>query len=165
MTRGMTSFIKSFGKDQNGDALVEFGLVIPILFLFLAVVIDGGRMAWIYQTASYGVRDAARMVARVAPSDLCSGGNVAVYDAMVTEIVTNSISDMSVIPNAARVIDVTPTLDRCVTGGYRNGTAAIVQVSAEIEIDYIWGGVFGLFGSALGPLTTEVRDQSRVYGL
>lgn len=161
----LTSFTRSFAKDQKGAALVEFGLVVPMLFLFLAVVIDGGRMAWIYQTASYGVRDAARMVARVAPADLCSGGNISIYDTMVTEIVTQSITDMSVIPNAARVVDVTPTLDRCVTGSYRNGTAAIVQVSAEIEIEYIWGGIFSLFGGALGPLTTEVRDQSRVYGL
>ncbi len=165
MIRRGFSFAKAFCKDQKGAALVEFGLVIPILFLFLAVVIDGGRMAWIYQTASYGVRDAARMVARIAPSDLCNGGSVDVYDAMVTQIVTDSISDMSVIPNAARVVDVTPTLARCVTGNFRNGTAPIVQVSAEIEIDYIWGGIFGLFGDALGPLTTEVRDQSRVYGL
>jgi Flp pilus assembly protein TadG len=165
MIVGFTAYFRRLSGDQRGAALVEFGLVVPIMFLFLAVVIDGGRMAWIYQSASYGVRDAARMVARIAPADLCPSGSLSGYDTLVTDIVAKSISDTSVFPTGARVVDVTPSIAACVTGGYRNGTATVIEVNAQIEIDYIWGGVFGFFGTALGPLNTTISDQSRVYGL
>jgi hypothetical protein len=165
MIVGFGAFLKKFSSDQRGAALVEFAMVAPIMFLFLAVVIDGGRMAWIYQSASYGVRDAARMVARIAPSDLCPSGSLSSYDTLVTDIVQKSITGTSVIPVRARIVDVTPSIAACVTGGYRNGTATVIEVSAQIEIDYLLGGAFGLFGTALGPLNTTISDQSRVYGL
>ncbi len=156
--------LRRFLRDENGTALVEFGIIVPVLLLFLAVIIDGGRIAWAYQSAAAGVRDAARMVARIAPNDLCPGGSVSGYDALVTEIVMESITGTSIVPNHTTVVDVIPSF-RCVTGGYRVDPAAIIEIRAQIQIDYLLGNVFGLFGTALGPLNTEVQDQSRVYGI
>lgn len=160
-------FITRFLKGEEGSALVEFGIVVPILMLFLAVIIDGGRIAWAYQATAAGVRDASRMVARIAPDDLCAGGSVAGYDALVTKIVSERLGSAEgeiIIPRGTILVDVTPTV-RCVTGGYRVDPAAVVEVRAQIRIDLLWGNFFGFFGTGLGPLNTEVFDQSRVFGV
>lgn len=157
-------FLRRFIRDETGTALVEFGIVVPVLLLFLAVIIDGGRLAWTYQSVAAGVRDASRLLARIAPNDLCSGGSVAGYDALVTQIVNQSITGTSIIPNGATIVDVIPSF-RCVTGGYRVDPAAIVEIRAQVQFQYLLGNVFGLFGTSLGTLQTEVQDQSRVYGI
>jgi len=163
MTR-FTRHIRRFARRENGAILVEFGMALPVLILFLAVIIEGGRMTWIYQSAAAGVRDATRMLARMAPPDICTSGSIATYDAAVTQIVTDTINGASALPNLATVLDVSPTLT-CVTGTFRVSPAPIVEVRARVQMDYIFGNVFGLFGSSLGPLITEVADQSKVYGI
>ncbi|TMM54763.1 TadE/TadG family type IV pilus assembly protein [Sulfitobacter sabulilitoris] len=162
MIRRGLDLARRFVRGGDGAALAEFGMVAPVLLLIFAVVIDGGRIAWTYQSAAAGVRDAARMVARIAPDDLCPGGSVAGFDTLVTDIVTQSITGNSIFPTGATIVDVVPSY-RCLTG-YRVDPAAVVEVRAQIRIDYLWGGVTGLFGTALGPLDTEVFDQSRVFG-
>jgi Flp pilus assembly protein TadG len=161
---GLINRTRRFARSESGAALVEFGIVTPFLLLALAVVIDGARVAWSYQTVSNGVRDAARMVARVGTPQPCVAGIMTAFDGMVTQIVTEAANDAagSVVPHRTTVIDVTPTL-RCEAGIYRGGTAAIVEVRAQIQIEYLLGGVFGLFGTALDTLNTEVADQSRIY--
>ena len=156
--------LNQYARCERGAMLVEFCMAMPVLLLFFVVIVEGGRIAWTYQSAAAGVRDAARMVARMAPDDLCTtGAGVANYDPLVTQIVTNSLGGASVIPTGATVVDVVPSL-RCVSGAFRLDPSPIVEVRAEVSIDYLSGGIFGLFGDALGPLTTELADQSRVFG-
>lgn len=155
--------IRHFCRSDDGAALVEFGMVLPVLLLFTAVIVEGGRVTWAYQSVGAGVRDAARMIARIAPPDLCPGGSVTAYDALATEIVADSIDGSTAMPRLVTVLDVEPTL-LCVSGSYRVDPAAVVQVRARVRVDYILGNVFGLFGTGLGSLETEVADQSRVFG-
>lgn len=162
MTR-LARHIRCFCRSDDGAALVEFGMVLPVLLLVTAVIVEGGRITWAYQSVSAGVRDAARMIARIAPPDLCPGGSVGPYDALATEIVSQSIDGSSVMPRMVTVLDVEPTL-LCVAGAYRVDPSAVVQVRARVRVDYIFGNVFSLFGTGLGALETEVADQSRVFG-
>lgn len=160
---GLSRHISDFCRSQSGAVLVEFGMVLPVLFVFMATIIEGGRMTWAYQSVAGGVRDAARMIARVAPPDMCPGGSVAGYTTLAETIVTENTGGGSAIPAMVTVVDVTPSL-RCVSGTYRVSPAAVVEVRARVRIDFIFGNVFGLFGTALGPLETEIADQSRVFG-
>ena len=58
--------------------MVEFAILLPILLLVFAVIVEGGRLMWSYQTVVAGVRDATRYVARAAPANICStGGSLA----------------------------------------------------------------------------------------
>ena len=83
----------------------------PMLLLLFAVIIDGGRMMWSYQTAVAGVRDATRYLARVAPVDICTtGGSVAGYTATLTGIVQNSIYGNQLFPNGIAVNSVMPSI-------------------------------------------------------
>jgi Flp pilus assembly protein TadG len=47
-------------KGQRGQALVEFSLVMLVLFLLLFGVIDFARVFFAYATMSHGVREGAR---------------------------------------------------------------------------------------------------------
>ncbi len=162
--RRLIAHITRLKRCDAGAPMVEFAMVLPLILLFLAVIIEGGRITWIHQATAAGVRDASRMIARIAPVDLCSAGTVGSYDTLATTIVTNQLGGSSVIPGGATVVDVTPT---CVprVGTYRVSPASVVQVTAEIEIDYIFGGIFGWFGDSLSSVTAEISDQSRVYGV
>ncbi len=162
--RRLIAHITRLKRCDAGAPMVEFAMVLPLILLFLAVIIEGGRITWIHQATAAGVRDASRMIARIAPVDLCSAGTVANYDTLATTIVTNQLGGSSIMPAGATIVDVTPT---CIprTGTYRVSPASVVQVTAEIEIDYLFGGIFGWFGDSLTSLTAEISDQSRVYGV
>ena len=47
-------------RDERGQSLVEFALVLPILALFLLGTIDVGRILWAHNTIAAAARDAAR---------------------------------------------------------------------------------------------------------
>ena len=160
----MISLLRKFAVDKSGAALVEFGLVLPVLLIFFAVIVEGGRITWTYQIAAAGVRDASRTLSRIAPADLCPSGSVTSYTSRVEDIVSQSLSGSSVIPNAVTVISVTPSL-HCRDVAYSTSDIAVVEVNARIRIQYILGNIFSLFGEALDSLETEIADQSRIYGI
>ncbi|WP_170465341.1 TadE/TadG family type IV pilus assembly protein [Ruegeria arenilitoris] len=160
----LTALITRIKRCESGAPMVEFGIVLPLILLFFAVIIEGGRITWIHQATAAGVRDASRMIARIAPIDACTSGGVGGYDGMATTIVENQLGGSSILPHGTTVVDVTPT---CVSrsGAYRVNPTSVVEVTAEIQIDYLFGNMFSLFGAALGPLTTEISDQSRIFGV
>ena len=50
-------------RDELGAAVVEFALVVPVLFLIIFAVIDFGRALWTLNVLSSGVREGARAAA------------------------------------------------------------------------------------------------------
>lgn len=50
-------------RDDHGAAVVEFALVVPVLFLIIFAVIDFGRALWTLNVLSSGVREGARAAA------------------------------------------------------------------------------------------------------
>ncbi len=147
-----------------GGPIVEFAMALPLLLLFIAVIVEGGRITWIHQSTAAGVRDASRMIARIAPVDLCTAGGVGGYDAMATGIVESQISGTSIMPWGANLVDVSLTcFERA--GTYRLDPTAVVEVRAEVEIDYIFGGILGFFGGPRSSVTAEIADQARIFGV
>ncbi|MFD1156585.1 TadE/TadG family type IV pilus assembly protein [Roseovarius aestuarii] len=157
-------FIQGFLWDTSGVALVEFAIMLPMMLLLFAVIIEGGRLMWSYQSVNAGVRDAARYLARVAPGDICTaGGSVASYKPNVETIVRNTISGNSFLPSQISVNSVTPSLN-CVAGVYRVSPAPIVTVTATMTIQFPFAGIFTLNGQNLGTVNTAISDQNKVYG-
>lgn len=50
-------------RDDHGAAVVEFALVVPVLFLIIFAVIDFGRALWTMNVLTSGVREGARVAA------------------------------------------------------------------------------------------------------
>jgi Flp pilus assembly protein TadG len=67
----LRSLLQRIRRSDRGAFLVEFAIVVPLLILLFGIVVEGGRLMWSYQTAAAGVRDAARYLGRIVPSDLC----------------------------------------------------------------------------------------------
>lgn len=162
--RSLTRFWRRFWRTEDGVALVEFAMVLPLLMLLFAVTVEGGRMMWSYQTVVSGVRDASRYLGRVTPLDLCAtGGSVSPYAADLLNIVRNSISGEALLPSGITVNSVTPSL-ACVATGLRVSPSPVVTVTASVTITFPFAGIFTFFGRTQGALTTTVSDQSKVFG-
>ncbi len=159
---------RGLGREERGAALVEFAMLLPIMLLLLAVIFDGGRMMWSYQTAISGVRDATRYLARVAPNEMCqasySGPAITTYATTLNGIVANSIQGNSLFPGGITINSVTPSLN-CVTGSFRVSPAPVAQVQASLTITFLFSGIFTFAGQSQASITTTVTDQSRIYGL
>ena len=158
------TLIKRFINDCDGVVLVEFAILLPMLLLVFAVMIEGSRLMWSYQSTISAVRDATRYLARVAPVDICSsGGNIAGYTADLTEIITKNIDGATIFPTGINVDSVVPVLT-CTTGTFRVNPAPVVKVTANITVTFIFGSVFSFAGGSLASVTTTISDQSKVYG-
>jgi Flp pilus assembly protein TadG len=156
--------VERFLRAEDGVALVEFAIVLPMMLLVFAVIIEGSRMMLSYESAINGVRDATRYLARTAPANLCaSGASVAGYSTQLQTLVRQGVTGRSVFPPAVTVGTVTPSY-RCVTGTYRGGNVPVAQVSAVITVTFPFANVFTLFGGSRPTLTTTVTDQARVFG-
>ena len=164
-TAGTRRFaLRRFLRADDGVALLEFAVVLPMMLLVFAVIIEGSRMMLSYGSAINGVRDAARYLARTAPPDVCTtGASLAGYSTTLRTLVTQGVSAGSVFPSSVTIGTVTPSY-RCVTGTYRGGTVPVAQVTAIITVTFPFSGVFTLVGGSLPTLTTSVTDQARVFG-
>ena len=157
--------LKTFWRNDDGSALIEFGLLLPTLILFLGLSVEGGRTFWSYQTTITGVRDAARYLSRVVDRDICeTGGSVAEWNSRLTDIVRNTQSGESLFPQAVSINAVTGTLT-CHAGGYRRGPAPVTTVTASLSIGVPFAGLFSLMGLQVKTVQTTVTDSTRILGL
>lgn len=151
-------------RDEDGSALVEFGLLLPMMLLFFALAIEGGRTFWSYQTTIAGVRDAVRYAGRAAPSNICTeGGSLDGMTDKLTAIVRNASDGAALFPSSISVVSVTPSLT-CISGTYRLNQTPVATVTASLQITYPFASVFGLFNIALPTANTSVTDSSRIFG-
>ena len=174
MIRTFIEKTRSFKEDKSGAAMVEFAIALPILLLVLAIIVEGSRIAYAHQAAASGVRDASRYIARLASDTVCdtadvAGANTALqtqFGTEATNIVSARLGDPTeaVLPGGVTIQSVTPAL-RCRAVDYSTADVSVVEVTVTLEIEFIFGGVFDIFGDELEPLTTQIADQSRVFGI
>lgn len=123
----MTRTFTRFAKREDGQALVEFALVVPFLLLFLVGIVEFGR-AWNEHEV---LTDATREGARKA----------AVYDPAVTESdVRNTITNRLASANIAA--------DSIVLTNWDGGTDTPVTVHVVVPYRFIFFGA--LAGWATG---------------
>jgi hypothetical protein len=152
---------------ENGGALVEFAISLPLILALAFLTVESMRLFWSYQAAIAGVRDATRYLARIAPSDLCtSGGSVAGYAGQLETIVETTITGASPFPADVTVTSLAPAL-ACVTSlGLRQSSVPVATVSADVSIPIPFAQVLRVIGADPDPtIDTTIRDQARVYGL
>lgn len=156
--------ITRFLRREDGAALVEFTIALPMTLLLFAAIVEGSRLLISYQTAIGGVRDAARYLSRVLPTDYCSsGGTVTGYTTQVTNMVSASLSGGTIFPSSIVINSVTPTV-ACVSGAYRINPAPVATVTANLTVSFPFAGVFSFAGVSISPITANVSDSAKVYG-
>jgi Flp pilus assembly protein TadG len=156
-----------FWRNQDGAALVEFAISLPLILMLAFLAVESMRLFWSYQAAIAGVRDATRYLARVAPANLCTaGGSVTAYAAELEAIVETTITGAALYPAGVNVTSVTPSYT-CITSlGLRQASVPVATVSANLSISMPFSQVMRVVGvQPTTVLNTTVRDQARVYGL
>lgn len=182
--RALQASLTRFRKGEDGVALVEFAMFLPLFLLSFFVIVEFSRIFFSYQGAVVGVRDAARYMARVAPEGICVGasdgtGGVLNYansdggggsiDAAYAIVHRNMENETSVLPTNVEILSVAATYV-CVVpataGTYRQDEVPVAQVAANIRITLPLAGILELNGQALIPsITHTITDQSRIYGV
>lgn len=166
-------------RDEAGASAAEFGLVLPILLLFLLGIIDGGRLLWEWnraeKAAQMGVRFAA--VTDVVASDLITYNFVGKSVSVGT--VNRTLTQGDIIPREA-LGTITCTSATCTCTGTcpaglnmtRNGTAFTNIVNriqtfkpditaADVVVEYSGSGL-GFAGDPTGmDISPVVRIKLR----
>ena len=162
-----------FRTDERGAVIVEFAITFPIMLVFFAFMIETARIYWSYQMAIGGVRDATRYMSRVLPLGSCiplpsptvvvlEGSRGTVED--IVNLEYPGTNTASVFPTAVTINSVTPTLDCSNADTFRNGVPPIIEVRANLTIQFPLGFIFAWYDQNLVSVTTEVADSARVYG-
>lgn len=159
--------IHNFRHKENGAAIVEFALSLPLILVVSYGLIDSMRLFWSYQATIAGVRDASRYIARVAPADLCeTGTNLSGFETRLRAIVDSTITGDGVTPTGINITDFSATVDCIDNLGLRQPDVPIATITAELSMDMPFSNILAVIGgSGWGSLTTEVREQARIYGL
>lgn len=57
---GKAALARCFVRHEAGNLAVEFGLLAPVLMLFIFGIAEGGRLLWTVNALHYSVQEAAR---------------------------------------------------------------------------------------------------------
>ncbi|NNE79409.1 MAG: pilus assembly protein [Silicimonas sp.] len=169
-----------FRRQEDGVALVEFAIFLPLFVFSFFVIVEFSRTFFSYQGAVVGVRDAARYAARTFDPGLCIGeanggggtatiGTAALPDTTYNIIERNMVNEIAALPENIRIVSVS-TNYRCVVPGvagtYRQAEVPIAMVFATIEITLPMARILELNGRPIIPsITTVIGDESRVFGV
>lgn len=150
--------------DDQGNALVEFAVTLPMLLALFALFVEGGRILWAHQQLVVATRDATRYVSRVADPANCNG-SVAGVNATAVNLVRNSqlAGGSNNLP-----VDVTVTsinIACAANNAFRAPFQAEIVLTANATIQLPFAGLFQLVGGAnAGTLNYTISDRARVYG-
>lgn len=156
--------LRRLHRSDRGASLVEFAILLPMFILLFGAIVEGGRLAWSYQSVADGVRDAARYFGRVAPPGYCVSGGAAPTQADLERIVRESSDGVALFP-AGRLVTVSSVTAACVPGTWDGAAMPVVQVTATVTIEFPLGGLLAAFGGAgLSSVTATISDKTRVFG-
>jgi len=154
--------IRRFQGDENGAALVEVAITIPLVLLLSAGVFEFSNVLNTRLLLEAGVEDAARYMARCSSDwDTCKGR------------AQNLAANGAVSGGSARVdgwlpatVDITPTSTPATDGSgtqlYLSNTSMVVVVDVSTAYSYPDVGFLSYLG--FGALTLSVSHQERVIG-
>jgi Flp pilus assembly protein TadG len=126
--------LRKIGRDENGSAIVQFALGLPVLLGLLFGVIEFGRMLWVESTIEHAAADGARFAALHGAES-----EVPATDAQIISFVEDRAAGL-------RSIDVNVAVN------WMNNNFS----GSEVEIDVIYQFNFIFFAFApFGPVTLE----------
>ena len=130
-------------RDEGGQSMVEFALIIPLFVLVLLGLFDVGRAVYAYNT----VNNAAREAGRLAIVDQ--------YEDHVLDEAVAAASGIGVLRDDVTVEYELPDGSPCADVGDND----IVRCVAVVTVPYRYEAATPVIGRILGPIT--IQGQSR----
>ena len=128
---------------HRGQSMVEFALVLPLFFLLIFGLIDGGRVVYINNAVAEAAREGARG-GSVQARSVNAGGR--------QQIVNYTIDRMNAVPNPS--VTVTCERNGVTRSDCRANDILVITVESPVTI------VTPILGNILGPITA--RSTSKV---
>ncbi|HEX9044179.1 MAG TPA: TadE/TadG family type IV pilus assembly protein [Candidatus Limnocylindrales bacterium] len=150
------------GRPERGQTLVEFALVIPIVFMIFSGIFDLGRAVYAYNTIANAARQGARVAAvnQLAPPDT----NTQCAKDMPIEDPSNPHWSTRACAAAAAIGLGVPT--SAVTVSYAPPAGTTLSCSplhvgclASVTVAYTWSANTPVIGRIVGPLTLTSTSQ------
>lgn len=159
---------RSYRRDQAGVALVEFSLLLPVLFFSIFGMIEYSRVIYQQHIADKGVKNAARYLARIVDDTDCAL-NGAEFTAARTNAVTLAqfgrfdSNGTPLLSNWTNAADVTITIDcELNTGGEWRGEDDLPLITVSTAFNYDDLGLLGVLGQ--NGITVRASHQEIFVG-
>ncbi|MDP9971289.1 TadE family protein [Variovorax paradoxus] len=150
-------------KKQNGVALIEFALILPLLLILTFITTEFGRALYQYNTIAKSLRDASRYLSTQDPS-------IATTDPAKITIAKNLVVFGNPVDNGSPlVLGLSTSQVPTPTWQFKGSAPAINTVTIKVtgyKFRPLITGVFGLtFGDAngdipFGDISATMRGQS-----
>jgi len=137
-----------YSRNRRGVALVEFAIVIPLVFLFTFGLIEMARLVMVQQALVNAAREGARLAALTTTTD------PATVDTAVRTFLSSSITDAEDVNTVG--VSVTPSS----LSGMASNTPVTVAVNVNFsDVTWMPGDFLGLLGNvALHSTSTMNRE-------
>jgi Flp pilus assembly protein TadG len=132
---------------ERGQAIAEFAIVIPMLFLLIVGLIDVGRMVYINNAIAQGAREGARFGA-VQGRSSTSAGLISVADEVKGR--------MTAVPNPTASV----TCDRMIMTTTDCGAGDVINVRVDTSVS----PMTPIIGDLIGPLSFSAVARITVHG-
>jgi Flp pilus assembly protein TadG len=133
-------------RSQRGQAIGEFAVIIPLLFLMVVALLDFGRMVYINNALAEGVREGARWGAVQGRAASTAG---------LTSVADETKARMTAVPNPS----VTVTCDRLITTTATCSTGDIIEVTAASVVS----PMTPIIGQFIGPVTLSSTAKMSIH--
>ena len=133
-------------RSQRGQAIGEFAIIIPLLFLMVVALLDFGRMVYINNALAEGVREGARWGAVQGRAGTAAG---------LTSVADETELRMTAVPNPM----VTATCDRLITTTSTCSTGDIIEVTAVSVVS----PMTPIIGQFIGPVTLTSTAKMSIH--
>ena len=176
----MGSRLFKIAERDEGAAIVEFALILPLLLVLLFFFFEAGRLLWTHQQLVLATRDVTRYLSRVGDdfSDCTAPTSPpASLQTDIENLVKFGTFSASTLPSnftpSFVVNSVTPTAWTCVSEQYSmsgGGTGTVnymaTQVSVNVTLDLPFRFIVDYFvpGHGAGQLTYNIVDRTRGFG-
>jgi len=133
-------------RRQRGQAIGEFAIIIPLLFLMIVGLLDVGRIVYVNNALAQGAREGARWGA-VQGRASTSGG----LDSVAAEVKAR----MTAVPDAA----VSVTCDRLIMTTVDCSTGDIINVHVTSMVT----PMTPIIGEFIGPLSFTATAKMSIH--
>lgn len=128
--------IKRFRKNEKGQGLVEFALILPILLLLLVAIVDFGWMIFVKTNLNNAAREGARVYA-VNESEDEAKAAAASYLGFLPDSYTISIATTELVDyNQSGICTVSSDVNPLVGLIFSNPLS--MESSAQMRLEYVF---------------------------
>jgi Flp pilus assembly protein TadG len=127
--------------------VVEFAIVVPVVFVLVFGLIEFGRMLMVRQSMTNATREACRMAVLATTNS----------DEAVEAAVRSRLQ--SVIPDASDADKVTVSVTPTSLSGISSGAPITVEASVDFsDVSWLPGDFLGLFDVVISAESTQERE-------